>query len=90
MDGVDKYTASIELSNKCREFYHRRLESAEAVKKRMAPATTASRGGQKSPIGIAMQKLASEMVSHLWRSLAAVSSVIKYFTFCKLVVCEFV
>ncbi|RUS90923.1 hypothetical protein EGW08_001320, partial [Elysia chlorotica] len=34
IDANDKYTAAIELSNKCREFYQSRLEAANSIKSR--------------------------------------------------------
>nr|KAG5702167.1 hypothetical protein BaRGS_033879 [Batillaria attramentaria] len=34
MEGTDKYTASIELSNACRQFYKSRVEAANCIKTR--------------------------------------------------------
>lgn len=58
---MDKYTAGIELSNKCREFYHKRMETAETMKQRLSPLPQKER--RKSSLDNAMEKLSSEMVS---------------------------
>jgi hypothetical protein len=59
---TDRYSESIELSNKCREFYLKRMEDAEARKQ--TPKTTPSpRGGKTTSIDVAMGKLREEMVS---------------------------
>lgn len=59
---TDRYSESIELSNKCREFYLKRMEDAEARKQ--TPKTNPSpRGGKITTIDVAMGKLREEMVS---------------------------
>lgn len=59
---TDRYGESIELSNKCREFYLKRMEDAEARKQ--TPKTNPSpRGGKITTIDVAMGKLREEMVS---------------------------
>ena len=43
MDTVDKYTASIDLSNACRQFYKSRLEAAHCIKARWEKQASATR-----------------------------------------------
>ncbi|XP_060083638.1 uncharacterized protein LOC132562881 [Ylistrum balloti] len=63
MDNRDKYTESIELSNKCREFYRRRMESMEMSKQRLSPTLRSGNKTKKSSIDVAMEKLGTEMTS---------------------------
>ncbi|XP_076079538.1 uncharacterized protein LOC143049730 [Mytilus galloprovincialis] len=64
----DKYTAGIELSNKCREFYHKRMETAENVKQRLSPVPGKER--KRSSIDTAMEKLGNEMASLMDQDLS--------------------
>ena len=64
----DKYSAAIDLSNACREFYQSRKRAAEVVKEKLANPTP---GRQRSPkkkttIDTAMETLRTEMV-RIWR-----------------------
>ncbi|XP_033737793.1 uncharacterized protein LOC117325573 [Pecten maximus] len=63
MDNRDKYTESIELSNKCREFYRRRMENMEMSKQRLSPTLRPGHKTKKSSIDVAMEKLGTEMTS---------------------------
>ncbi|XP_069128066.1 uncharacterized protein T25D10.4-like [Argopecten irradians] len=63
LDNSDKYTESIELSNKCREFYRRRMENMEMSKQRLSPTFRPTPRNKKSSIDVAMEKLGSEMTS---------------------------
>jgi septum formation topological specificity factor MinE len=63
IETMDKYTAGIELSNKCRQFYQKRMETAEDVKQRFSPILKKER--KKSTLDVAMEKLGNEMVSIL-------------------------
>lgn len=63
LDNSDKYTESIELSNKCREFYRKRMENMETSKQRLSPTLRPECKGKKSSIDVAMEKLGAEMVS---------------------------
>lgn len=64
IETMDKYTAGIELSNKCRQFYQKRMETAEDVKQRFSPILKKER--KKSTLDVAMEKLGNEMVSILY------------------------
>ncbi|KAK3102850.1 hypothetical protein FSP39_014414 [Pinctada imbricata] len=64
---MDQYVASIELSNKCREFYHKRMESAESMKQRLSPK---SKTGKKSSLDLAFEKLGKEMSSLMDQDLS--------------------
>lgn len=59
---TDRYTESIEVSNKCREFYLKRMEDAEN-RKQSAQTIPTPRGGRNTSIDKAMSKLREEMVS---------------------------
>ena len=59
---TDRYTESIEVSNKCREFYLKRMEDAEN-RKQSTQTIPAPRGGRNTSIDKAMSKLREEMVS---------------------------
>lgn len=65
---MDKYTAGIELSNKCREFYQKRMEIADNVKQRLSPVPRNEK--KKSSLDIAMEKLGSEMASLMDQDLS--------------------
>ncbi|XP_046566772.1 leucine rich adaptor protein 1-like [Haliotis rubra] len=74
-DGFDKYTASIELSNACRQFYKSRVETAEAMKEKWdkTPSTTTDANGngrQKNSIDKAMETLRAEMASLMDQDLS--------------------
>lgn len=74
---MDKYTASIELSNACRQFYKSRVEAAHCIKSRWErhsslcrtgndndrPADNSTTRRQRNSIDVAMDKLRTEMVS---------------------------
>lgn len=57
----DDYTASIELSNACREFYRNRVKATENFKQNLGSSKTA--GYRRTSIDDAMEKLRNEMVS---------------------------
>ena len=56
----DDYTASIELSNACREFYRKRVKTTENFKQNLGSLQPPTR---RTSIDDAMDKLKSEMVS---------------------------
>ena len=56
----DDYTASIELSNACREFYTNRLKATESFKQNLG--SSRATGYRRTSIDDAMEKLRSEMV----------------------------
>ena len=56
----DDYTASIELSNACREFYTNRLKATESFKKNLGCGRAT--GYRRTSIDDAMEKLRNEMV----------------------------
>lgn len=62
MSSVDKHTEYIELSNKCREFYNKRIESADTIKQRLSPTPAADRLRKKNSLDAAFEKLGQEMV----------------------------
>ena len=64
---TDRYTESIEVSNKCREFYLKRMEDAEN-RKQSAQTIPTPRGGRNTSIDKAMSKLREEMVRFLGNS----------------------
>lgn len=55
----DRYSAGIELSNACREFYHNRQKTAEEVKLRLSKS---SQKTDNNGIDKAMDRLRKEMV----------------------------
>ncbi|OWF51737.1 uncharacterized protein LOC110448697 [Mizuhopecten yessoensis] len=63
LDNRDKYTESIDLSNKCREFYRWRMENMEKSKQRLSPTLRPGHKTKKSSIDVAMAKLGTEMTS---------------------------
>lgn len=68
VETMDKYTAGIELSNKCRQFYQKRMETAEDVKQRLSPILKKER--KKSTLDVAMEKLSNEMASLMDQDLS--------------------
>ena len=74
---IDKYAASIELSNACRQFYKSRVEAAHCIKSRWERHSSHRSGNdndrpaddnstqrrQKNSIDKAMDRLRTEMVS---------------------------
>ncbi|KAJ8305568.1 hypothetical protein KUTeg_016113 [Tegillarca granosa] len=52
MSNIDRHTEYIELSNKCREFYKKRIESADTIKQRLSPTPTADRLRKKNSLDI--------------------------------------
>lgn len=68
IETMDKYTAGIELSNKCRQFYQKRMETAEDVKQRFSPILKKER--KKSTLDVAMEKLGNEMASLMDQDLS--------------------
>lgn len=66
---TDRYTESIELSNKCREFYLKRMEASE-TRKQTTKTNPTPRGGRITSIDIAMGKLREEMNSLMDQDLS--------------------
>lgn len=62
-EAPDNYTASIELSNSCREFYKSRVEATDAFKKRLQSYKNPIPSTKKTSIDVSMEKLKYEMVS---------------------------
>lgn len=60
----DDYTASIELSNACREFYRNRVKATEHFKQSMNSRhkTESVQNNKRTSIDDAMDKLRNEMV----------------------------
>lgn len=61
---ADDYTASIELSNACREFYRNRVKATEVFKQTMNSRNNAGciKQSKRTSIDDAMEKLRTEMV----------------------------
>ncbi|KAL5022562.1 hypothetical protein ScPMuIL_001717 [Solemya velum] len=77
--GTDQYTAFIELSNRCREFYRTRLHAAELAKQKIntendtnsiSDSSVTTDGGKKTSLDHAMDKLRKEMVSLMDQDLS--------------------
>lgn len=62
---TDRYTESIEISNKCREFYLKRMEDAES-RKQSTQTNPSPQGRRITSIDTAMGKLREEMVRFLF------------------------
>ncbi|KAL5021941.1 hypothetical protein ScPMuIL_001096 [Solemya velum] len=67
---TDSYTASIELSNSCREFYKSRVEATDAFKKRLQSYNNPRQSSKKTSIDISMEKLKSEMAGLMDQDLS--------------------
>lgn len=70
MSNIDRHTEYIELSNKCREFYKKRIESADTIKQRLSPTPTADRLRKKNSLDVAFEKLGKEMSSLMDQDLS--------------------
>lgn len=66
---TDRYTESIEISNKCREFYLKRMEDAES-RKQSTQTNPSPRGRRITSIDTAMSKLREEMNSLMDQDLS--------------------
>ncbi|KAK3609750.1 hypothetical protein CHS0354_029199 [Potamilus streckersoni] len=69
MPDLDKHTAYIELSNKCREFYQARMKSAEVMKEKLNSNINRT-NGKKNSIDTAMETLRAEMSSLMDQDLS--------------------
>lgn len=65
LESSDDYTAAIELSNACREFYRNRVKATESFKQTMncRNNTATLANSRRTTIDDAMDKLRTEMVS---------------------------
>lgn len=69
---ADDYTASIELSNACREFYRNRVKATEVFKQTMNSRNNAGciKQSKRTSIDDAMEKLRTEMASLMDQDLS--------------------
>lgn len=59
---MDSHQASIELSNRCREFYNQRMDRAESARQKLSPRPDCKQNN-KSSLHMAMERLGEEMVN---------------------------